>query len=669
MKSKRNYLPIVLAILVSLQVNAQTNTFKLEDLNRLTSLSSLSISLDGDLVIFMTSNRNMETNRFDRALMLMDIQTKKQTKVGDQLKGVSSPTWTTDGKGISFLATGEKGRQLHVWNVKSGESKIILDEQPSIVRYAWSPDGKQLAYFVKESKENEGGNKFNDSFEVGSNDFLVTATTPKTSVWLVDGDGKNSKKITPDDFTVATGLSTSSISWSPDNKKIAFTRYPSANSGDSDLGRNFIYDLDSKELKQLTNNTQRESSPVFNADGRSVVYRYPRKGFPSNMSDLHQVSIETGDIKNISQSLNKPSSGITWLKDGSTLVRAIDKWGNMIYKLEDGKNTKINIGDLASVSSFSVSKDGKMVLTAVKKDYPVEIYYKADFNADPIPLTEFNSFVKNLNLGQQEGLEWASNKGLTPNGIITYPPDFDPKKKYPLVLQIHGGPSASSLLGFSPITQAMAAKGWIVFQPNYRGSTNMGNEFQSAISKDPSEGPGHDVITGVNVLKEKPYVDENKIAVSGWSYGGWMTSWLIGRYPDVWTAAVAGAAPVDFTDMYSLNDLNRMRRHAIVESPYVDDNLKWAYANSPISNFSKLKTPTLIMSKTGDYRVTITGSYKLYGALRDNDVPVEFIAYPGPGHFPRDPVRSLDVYTRWIGWLDKYLGAEDGELKASLEDR
>ncbi|MEP1097612.1 MAG: S9 family peptidase [Cyclobacteriaceae bacterium] len=669
MKSKKNYSLLGLAIFLSLQICAQTNTFKLEDLNRLTSLSSLEISPDGESVIFMTSNRNMETNSFDRALILMDIRTKEQTKVGNQLKGVSSPTWTADGKGISFLATGEKGKQLIVWNVKSGESKIILDEQPSITRYAWSPDGKQIAYFVKESKDIEKRNKFNDSFEVGSNDFLVESSTPKTSMWLVNGDGNNPRKITPEDYTVATGLSTSSISWSPDGKKIAFTKYPTANSGDSDLGRNFVYHLDSKELKAATTNTQRESSAIFSADGKSVVYRYPREGFSSNMSDLHQVDLETGEISNISKTLNKPSSGITWLKDGSTLVRSIDKWGNMIYTLKGDENTKINIGDLASVSSFSISKNERMVLTAVKKDSPVEIYFKANLDANPVLLTDFNSFVRDLSLGMQEGIEWTSNKGLTPTGIITYPPDFDPKKKYPLVLQIHGGPSASSLLGFSPVTQAMAAKGWIVFQPNYRGSTNLGNEFQSAISKDPSEGPGHDVIMGVNVLKEKPYVDGSKIAVSGWSYGGWMTSWLLGRYPDVWTAAVAGAAPVDFTDMYSLNDLNRMRRHSIVESPYVGENLTWAYANSPISNFSKLKTPTLIMSKTGDYRVTITGSYKLYGALRDNDVPVEFIAYPGPGHFPRDPVRSLDVYTRWIGWLDKYLGSDNGELKASIEDR
>ncbi|MDW3195776.1 MAG: S9 family peptidase [Cytophagales bacterium] len=659
---------LVWMLLTSITCFAQQNTFHLEDLNKLTSISSLSISPDGKSAIFMTANRNMETNRFDRALMLLTIRNKEAKQIAKEFAGISSPSWTKDGKSISFFASREAGRQLFVWNVKSGSSSVVLNAEAKASRYYWSPNGKHISYSVREPAEPENENSFNDAFKVGSNDYFVQGPSGSTSVWIADADGRNAMKITPEGFTVATGLTTSSISWSPDSKMIAFTKYPSPNSGDSDLGRNFIYDLDSKEMKAVTSNTQRESSPVFHPDGKSLIYRYPRDGFPSNMVDLHQVDLATGQISNISQSFDKATSGTSWTGSGAMVVRAIDQWGNGLFQFDGAKAMKLNIGELASVASFSMAKDGSMVLTAAKKDLPAEIYYKKNLNADPVQLTDFHSFIKDINLGMQEGIEWSSSDGLLPTGIITYPPNFDPNKTYPLVLQIHGGPSASSLLGFSPVTQAMAAKGWIVFQPNYRGSTNGGNKFQSAISKDPSEGPGHDVITGVNVLKEKSYVDADRIGVSGWSYGGWMTSWLIGRYPEVWTAAVAGAAPVDWTDMYSLNDLNRMRRHSIVESPYVGDNLTWAYENSPISNFSKLKTPTLIMSKTGDARVTITGSYKLYGALRDNNVPVEFIAYPGPGHFPSDPVRSLDVYTRWIGWLEKYLGDEES-MEATIENK
>lgn len=653
------YFLLSITLCLTISVQAQNQKFSLRDMNRLTGISSLQISPDGKAAFFMTSHKNMQTNQTERELIFIDLETKEQKVIGTTFRGLGAPAWAPDGSSISLLAIGPKGkRQVFLLRPKSGSSLGITDSENGVVRYAWAANGTKLAFLQKEKRPARvGSQKFNDSFEAGNNDYLVDEAPLNTSVWLYDVQAKEYTRVTPQDVTVATGLSTSGLSWSPDGRLLAFTRYPSAYSGDSDMGRNFVYNLVTGQLKQATNNEGRESSPVFHPDGKSLMFKYPRDGFPSNMNDWHRVELNSGKVTNMSGEYDRTVSDIHWLADGSILMRGIDDFGNVIYQLKDGKLSKLNMGDLVSVSSWSGTSNGEMVLTGLKKDHPVEVYYKSSLEAAPVALTEYNAFVNDRKLGQQEGFSWQSKDGLTPNGIITYPPDFDPEKKYPLVLQVHGGPSSASLLGFSPVPQAMAAKGWIVFQPNYRGSTNLGNKFQSAISKDPSEGPGHDVITGVNALKEKPYVDADKVAVSGWSYGGWMTSWLIGRYPEVWSAAVAGAAPVDVTDMYSLNDLNKMKRHSMSESPYVGDNVRWAFENSPISNFSKIKTPTLIMSKTGDRRVTITGSYKLHGALRDNGIPVQFIAYPGGGHFPRDPVRTFDVYERWINWIEKYIGS------------
>ena len=138
-----------------------------------------------------------------------------------------------------------------------------------------------------------------------------------------------------------------------------------------------------------------------------------------------------------------------------------------------------------------------------------------------------------------------------------------------------------------------------------------------------------------------------------------MTAWLIGRYPDRWKAAVAGAAPVDLTDMYALTDLNVMRRHAITDSPFTGDNLAKYMAMSPITHLSKARAPTLVMSTTGDVRVVVTGSYKIYHALKDNGVPVQFVAFPGGGHSPADPVRALDRDRRWVDWIGRWLDATD----------
>jgi dipeptidyl aminopeptidase/acylaminoacyl peptidase len=207
---------------------------------------------------------------------------------------------------------------------------------------------------------------------------------------------------------------------------------------------------------------------------------------------------------------------------------------------------------------------------------------------------------------------------------------------------------------FDELGHLIAARGYVVFRPNYRGSDNLGNAYQMAIVNDTGGGPGRDVMAGLEAVQRRGFVDTNRIAVSGWSYGGYMTVWLIGHY-QVWKTAVAGAALTDWWEDYNLSDINVQDRYFLGGSPWVGDRSKAYVEQSPITYASKIRTPTLILSDTGDYRVPIPNSYKLYHALRDNGVPTKFIAYPTSGHWPEDPVRTRDIYRRWIEWLDQYL--------------
>jgi dipeptidyl aminopeptidase/acylaminoacyl peptidase len=262
-----------------------------------------------------------------------------------------------------------------------------------------------------------------------------------------------------------------------------------------------------------------------------------------------------------------------------------------------------------------------------------------------------------VELGRQETVHWTSD-GLAIDGVLTYPPGYQAGKKLPLVLYIHGGPVATSRETFSAPAQVLAAQGWLVLEPNYRGSDNQGNAFQTAIFNHASSAPGRDIMAGVEALKARGIVDETRIAVSGWSYGGQMTSWMIGAYPQVWRAAVAGAPVTDLVDQYTLSDNNVLRATAYGPSPFVGDNLKAYAAESPISNAWRIKAPTLIMSDVGDWRVTTTQAYKLFHALKDNHTPVSFIAFPVNGHSPSDPIRGRDVWRRWVGWLKPYLNGD-----------
>ena len=304
----------------------------------------------------------------------------------------------------------------------------------------------------------------------------------------------------------------------------------------------------------------------------------------------------------------------------------------------EGAALRLDLGKINPAWLFwvdvTVGKDGAIAFTGSEAQRPTELYYLSSPNASPRRLTNFNGEVAALSLGKVETIEWT-NDSFKMNGILTFPPDFASHRTYPLVLLIHGGPRAASTESFGALAQLMAARHWVVFQPNYRGSDNLGNKFQHAIFNDAGDGPGRDVMAGIEAVKRRGFVDPSRIAVSGWSYGGYMTTWLIGHYPG-WKVAVAGAAVTDWMDQYNLGDGNVARRYGFGGSPWVEDFEKAYRAQSPITYASRIRTPTLILSTTGDVRVPVTQSYSLYHALRDNGVAARFIAYPVPGHSPED---------------------------------
>jgi dipeptidyl aminopeptidase/acylaminoacyl peptidase len=268
-------------------------------------------------------------------------------------------------------------------------------------------------------------------------------------------------------------------------------------------------------------------------------------------------------------------------------------------------------------------------------------------------LTDFNADLVNRKTGKVETIHWQGPDGFKENGVLIFPPDFEQGKKYPLVLSIHGGPMSVSTEAYSLTRQWLAAQGWIVFSPNYRGSNNQGREFQRAVINDAGEGPGKDVMAGIAALKKRGFIDESRMAVTGWSYGGYMTTWLIAHFQG-WKAAVAGAAVTDWFDWYNLADMNNWAGFGLGGSPWLNDNAENYWRQSPIAYAHQIRTPTLILSTTLDPRVTVTQSYKLYHALKDNKVPVEFIAYPVGGHFPGDPVHQRDLWQRWVDWISKH---------------
>jgi dipeptidyl aminopeptidase/acylaminoacyl peptidase len=658
-----------LAFLAAVSVSAQTRKIELSDLAKITSASDPQISLDGKSIVFVVSHPNIEQDRSDRELVLMDIASGAQRILTYDRKGVGSPRWSPNGDRLAFVAVEGTAKdakpQVFVLPMTGGEAHKLTDAPEGIEQFAWRPNGQDIAYVTSDEPENKKEiEKHHDAFEVGDNDYLATEAALPSHLWLIAADGGKPKRLTSGAWSLPKSAPPSSpaspISWSPDGKWLLFTRQEHPHQGDSDLTTLQVLNVETGEIRKLTKHEKFESFALFSPDGSRVAYWYPLDGDPNNQIEIFVTPTTGGDGSDATRSIDRDIQRVIWMPDGnSLLVGGHDGTTTSLWLQPlSGSPKKLSLGDISPSWAFwvdaFVGRKGEIAFTGSTPSHPSELYYMASTSDTPRRLTNFNDGIAALALGKSEKIEWKGPDNFHEDGVLVYPPDFQKGKKYPLVLIIHGGPQASTTTQFSLLPQVMATHGYVVFEPNYRGSDNLGNAYQRAIWNDAGDGPGRDVIAGIDAVKKLGFVDESKIAVTGWSYGGYMTSWLIGHY-QIWKAAVAGAPVTDMYDEYNLSDGNAGDRYTFKGSPYVGDNLKDYRAQSPITYAAQMKTPTLILHDTGDARVTITQGYSLYHALKDNGVPVKFIAIPVPGHFPGDPVRAMDTFHYWIDWVDKYL--------------
>jgi dipeptidyl aminopeptidase/acylaminoacyl peptidase len=650
---------------------AQAARMNLEAFGRIVRLADPQLSPDGKSIAVVVSRANFDENRYDAELTLVDVATGARRALAKELRGVSSPRWSPTGDRIAFLATvggtapGSPSRaQIHVLLMPSGEARRASNAPEGVQQFVWSPDGRSFAYATRdEAEKKEGIERHNASFEITNDDYLVQAAARPTHIWIMPAEGGSARRLTSGTWSLPTsfppGPPASPLSWSSDGKLIAFTRVESPHSGDFDQSRVHVLDVTSGVARPLTGRAKFESQPVFSPDGSRIAFSRPRGENSNNITEIFVAPVAGSPGTSLTSALDRQMARALWIPDGQSLIVGANDGTKVSLWLQplSGAARRLDLGSVSPASSFwvdmNVGHDGALAFVGSTPTVPAELYYMASTRAAPRRLTDLNATTAALALGRTEVIEWESD-GFRHNGTVTYPPDFEQGRKYPLVLVIHGGPRAASLATFAAQAQLFAARGWVVFQPNYRGSDQLGQRYQSAITNDAGAGPGRDVMAGLEALKKRGFVDESRVAVSGWSYGGYMTTWLLGNYTG-WRVAVAGAPVTDWMDQYNLGDANVRRAYGFGGSPWTSAERMKAYAEqSPITYAPKIRTPTLIMTNTGDYRVPPTQAFKLYHALKDNGVETRFIGYPQPGHNAVDPVSQRDVQRRWMEWIDQY---------------
>ncbi len=660
---------LVVCILCQQGVKGQARRIQLADFGKAVSVSDPQISPDGKSIVYVLSRMNMEQDRNDRDLVLHEIATATSRALTHDRKDVGSPRWSPAGDRIAFLAAvgpaKEEKAQIFVLSMSGGDALKITDVPGGVEQFAWRPVSGEIAYVTADEPENKKDiEKHLDAFEIGDNGYLETKAPTPSHIWLVAADGGKPRRLTSGSWSLPKVLPPSSpsspISWSPDGKLLTFTRQEDPHSGDSDRRTVQILNVDTGETRKLTGHEKYEGFGLFSPDGSQVAYWYPRDGDRANENEIFVTAASGGDGQDATRAIDRNILRAIWRPDGkSLLVGGHDGAQVGLWLLPlGGAAKKLPLGDVSPSWSFwvdaTVGRNGGIAFAGSTPNQPSELYYMASPNDAPIRLTNNNQEIAALALGRTERFEWQGPDKFHEDGVLIYPPGFQKGKKYPLVLIIHGGPRAATTTQYSFLPQFVAAQDCVVFEPNYRGSENLGNAYTHAIWNDAGDGPGRDVMAGIDAVKKLGFVDETRIAVSGWSYGGYMTTWLIGHY-QIWKVAVAGAAVTNMYDQYNLADFNVTERYIFNGSPYVGDNVKAYREQSPITYAAQMTTPTLILSDTGDFRVTVTQSYELFHALKDNGVPVRFFAYPVGGHFPNDPVRQADVYRRWTEWLVDHL--------------
>ena len=646
----------------AISMAAQSRRFSPDDLPKIVRISDPQISPDGKEVAVVVGRANLKDDRYNTEIEVIDLSTRQTHIMTHDRLGVGSPRWSADGRTLAFLAQdSNKKAQIYLLPVFGGDALQLTHSKTPVSLMAWKPDGSALAYAaVDEEPEKKDEAKFDDAFEVGNNGYLERTRPLSTHLWLASVPDGGAKRLTEGSWSLPNHFlpagPSSQIAFTPDGLSLLFVKAESPLSGDTESSRIEILNIASGTLHPLTNAAVAESNPLISPDGASLAYSFPRDGKRHNETSVFVAPLTGPDGTDVAHSLDRGVSPVAWMPDRKSLLIAGNEGTHSALWLQPlgGSATRLNVGALNPSTSASVSKAGAVAFTATDGTHPAELFYIAHTGEPPVQLTHLQTATDGLDLGRQETLHWKSDL-FDVDGVLTFPPGYVAGKKLPLVLYIHGGPTSASLETFSAPSQIFAARGWLVFEPNYRGSNNEGNAFETAIERDAGAGPGRDVMAGLAMLEKRGIIDERKVAVSGWSYGGYMTSWLLGNYPSAWCAAVAGAPVTDIVDQYTLSDNNTQRAAAYGPSPFVGDNMKSYALQSPITYAWKIKAPTLIMSDVGDWRVTTTQAYKLFHALQDNHVPVKFIAFPVPGHSPADPIRARDVWRRWTAWLTTYL--------------
>ena len=630
-----------------------------DDLLMIKSAGGARISPDGKWVAYTVSETNFKADAYVTQIWVGESATGRTFQLTRGEKSAGNARWSPDSSWLAFTSdrVGDKN-QLFAIQPSGGEAVQLTKSETAVGGFTWSEDGKQIAYLatepvpqaLKDRKEQLG------DFEVVRREYthlhLWTLTVAEAMTAPVVGKQRTKNK----EFSIGSG------SWSPDGSRIAFgaTVNPDLIQGvTSDI---YVLTLADDSVKKIVAQPGPDGDPRWSPDGKQLVFNTSMGQtiyFHAN-SRLAIVPAEGGTPRSITDGFDEQPSFVDWNAAG-IYFSGLEKTASHLYRVDPAtaKITRISGPDALMAGGFTLTRDGRRAAFSLSSPTSLPEIAVTDIdNFAPRTLTNVTEQAKQFVLGTREVISWKSQDGTTIEGVLIKPADFDPAKRYPLLCIIHGGPTGidrPALL--SPDTRyypsdIWAARGALILKVNYRGSAGYGEKFRQLNVRNLGVGDAWDVLSGVEHLIKKGWVDPARVACMGWSQGGYISAFLTAA-SDRFKAISVGAGISNWTTYYYNTDITPFTIQYLGKDPAADAEIY--QKTSPMSYIMKARTPTLIQHGENDRRVPIANAYELRQGLEDRGVKTEMVVYKGFGHGITKPRAMRAVMTHNLVWFNHYL--------------
>jgi dipeptidyl aminopeptidase/acylaminoacyl peptidase len=627
------------------------------------------ISPDGKRVVYEVSRTNWEDNAFERDLWIVETATGEGHQLTASKKSSTNAAWSPDGRWIAFLSdrpgqisgTPEGKKQIYVIAADGGEARQLTKVETGVNILAWSPDSKKLAF----SAEDPEPKAMKDRKEKYGEYEVVHADYNMAHLWTLDIPTSETGPL-PEPMRLTKGptFSVGEFTWSPDGTRIAFSAQRDSDLISSESADIYVVTVNDDKVKKIVSTPGPDRNPQWSPDGKQIAYETTAgsKYFFYTNVKIATVEADGGTPRVLTDAFDEDPGLIGWAADGIYFAAEQKTYAHLFRLNPDTKAIeKLSSPDRIAAFSFSFSKDYKQVAyrAALENDYP-EIFTSSVASWQAKKLTSLGDQLKPFKVARREVISWKSADGTTIEGVLYTPPDFKLGKKYPLLVVIHGGPTGvdQPILNadrYYPI-ERFVAKGALILRPNYRGSAGYGEKFRSLNVRNLGVGDYADVISGVDSLIAKGFVDKDRVGSMGWSEGGYISA-FISASSDRFKAVSVGAGISDWVTYYVNTDITPFAPQYLHATPWDDPDIY--KKTSPITYIAKAKTPTLIQHGENDRRVPIPNGYELRQALEDRGVPVKMVVYKGFGHGITKPKQQRAVMEENEKWFAKYIWGEE----------